>query len=62
LPEDKVAFLNRTNVANYVKVFLQWEQRWWASEAYSTHIVLLDEGEDNKKWRVISELSSQEEA
>ena len=49
-------------MASYVKVFIQWDHRWWAREEYSTHVVLIDEGEDNAKWRLVSELSSRNES
>jgi len=51
-------------MASYTKVFVQWDKRWWddlAENPESTHkrnlfTVLLDEGDDQTKWRLFSDL------
>ena len=51
-------------MASYTKVFVQWEKRWWddlAENPESAHkrnlfTVLLDEGDEQSKWRLVNDL------
>ena len=64
LPAWKANAIANTSMASYTKVFVQWEKRWWddlAENPESTHkrnlfTVLLDEGDDQTKWRLFSDL------
>ena len=31
LPDEKICAFNKTVLANYVKVFVKWDRRWWGT-------------------------------
>lgn len=57
LPAKKIKALSKQVLACYVKVFVKWELRWWGKFQTNLHTMLVEEGEENQRWRMISEVS-----
>lgn len=66
LPQWKAEALDFIKMTNHVKIYAAWNEAWWTDEEFipsdderRTWVILMDEGEENDKWRLMGVMRSE---